>query len=264
VEGLHKVIFSLRWLLGFYDSAYCPLSCVVGALLGLLQTMMGMTTCVLCIEVIFASKSVLDTFFNYVALAFIAEVDNIVLNSRIARSFLAIDAEIRTRWASDEKVEAARARLGWMIFACNAAFLVMLPIVVLMSLVHNRASKDPVEFDWLAYVPRTLALLLSANAAMWLGSRRYGICRTAFALTVIFSLMQVAPFVAMKAPKIRGCLVWSPPEKCVLWVFSIMLLPTSCAAEPRPFGMLRAIPIQVLLLIAQTLLATYQMTRYGC
>lgn len=267
VEGFYKVLFSIRWAFGFYDVPYCPVSSTAGVMLGLLQVVMGLIACVLCIAVIFTATSTLDAFFNFVALAFIADLDNLITNSRLVRSFQALDPVIEAWWPSDEKMEGSTVRRCWLSVACNAPLLMGVPMNIALNVVRNQGLEDPVEFHWLWYLPRSAMLWLLGNAVMWFGGKWFGPCRAAFGLTIVDFLMQAVPFLVLEpkqSPGSRGCLLWTPLDTCVFWLFGAMALPASFGAELRPFRTLGVVPLQVKLMIASALMWSYQIFHHGC
>lgn len=269
VEGLYKVIFSLRWLLGFYDCRLCKPSAIAGATLGFVQMVNGVVTCVLCINVIFGATTVLDTFFNYVALAFIADVDNYIINSRIIRSYHTFDPEIKVRWKPADQLKAANSMwLRLVVIACNVVLMLMVPFTVMGNEVRNSKQKEPLELGWWSMVPRCLVIWLALHGAVWLAGRRFPICRVASGITILTFLMLVVTFALSETWKGespgKGCRTWSPLERVVLWTFSTMLLPCSCAAEIRPFSVVKLIPFQVNLVIISTLIWNYELIHNGC
>merc|ERR1719330_2112508 len=87
MEGVNKTIFSMRAVTGIYEDVR-PHSMWVGIYLGVMQTLTPLCAMSLSMRVVAEAETVLDAFLNYVALAFLTEIDNIVMNSRVVHGFL--------------------------------------------------------------------------------------------------------------------------------------------------------------------------------
>merc|ERR1712083_1237438 len=102
----------MRVAAGFYEDVHCS-SMWVGIVLGLLQTLMAGAAMAINMRLVSTAEAVLDAFLNFIALSFLTDVDNIVMDSKVVKGML--------KWAEKEELDtevvirrvSAQAAAGW-------------------------------------------------------------------------------------------------------------------------------------------------------
>jgi len=190
LEGLHKLIFSFRAFGGKYkDVKTCS---GIGILLGFSQCMMAIATVGLSMLVVSEQQTALDAFMNFVAVAFLTEVDNILVSARTVTGLVATDNTITVQHVLPAEVEHASPH-HWptkALLVVNvlvvASLLVALQIQwIVMGIAeeqhkaHEHAAAEDeqhgaherVDNDLWRRIPPVILVLLLLNTAMYVGNR---------------------------------------------------------------------------------------------
>jgi len=189
LEGLHKLIFSFRAFGGKYKDM--KKTAGIGILLGFCQCMVAIATVGLSMLVVSEQQTALDAFMNFVAVAFLTEVDNILVSARTVTGFVTTDTTITVEHTLAAEVEHKSPHHWPMKALAVVNFLVVLSLLVCFQTLnivigignadaekehdaheheeHAREARHGVNL-WGQILPVTLVLLL-LNAAMYVGNR---------------------------------------------------------------------------------------------
>lgn len=259
-EGLHKLTFALRWYAGVYDGPAYSNSSKVAVMLSTFQVGMGVITCCVCIRVVFSAESALDTFFNYVALAFISDLDNMVMRSRMIRGCLVCEPNITAYWRPPEQQLISGHWNMRMAMVVNAACFLMILALNLQFLIMWHVFMSDEHIEWIDLVVHGIPTLCLLNSIMWFGTRQCDTFATAlflnlflFSLTLLDYLLKSSCEFDSASNAVR-CGFLKSCDQLIMWVFALMALPTAGAVVPKCFQTTRVFPFIMFIQIAMAMM----------
>eukprot|EP00416_Gambierdiscus_australes_P025348 CAMPEP_0171061238 /NCGR_PEP_ID=MMETSP0766_2-20121228/4311_1 /TAXON_ID=439317 /ORGANISM="Gambierdiscus australes, Strain CAWD 149" /LENGTH=391 /DNA_ID=CAMNT_0011516895 /DNA_START=24 /DNA_END=1199 /DNA_ORIENTATION=- len=195
LEGFRKIVFSLRAFGGKFQDVKG--TAFIGIALGFLQYSMAVCTVGLSMLVVSQQQTALDAFMNFVAVAFLTEVDNILVSARTVKNFVfSLDTKITVRHANAAGSEEARATAWpWGFLLCiNFLALLMLLMVIhgLDILEHLKQSSSSANFDIFSQLWHIALCFFVLNVMVSIGNW----CRGGIAFFMVFGMLCLA-FVAI-------------------------------------------------------------------
>eukprot|EP00401_Gymnodinium_catenatum_P051091 CAMPEP_0117538612 /NCGR_PEP_ID=MMETSP0784-20121206/42567_1 /TAXON_ID=39447 /ORGANISM="" /LENGTH=398 /DNA_ID=CAMNT_0005335229 /DNA_START=78 /DNA_END=1274 /DNA_ORIENTATION=- len=245
-EGFYKLVFGLRGLTGMYADLH-PLSFVAPVAFGFLQFSIALSTMGLSMQLVAHSETTLDAFLNFVALSFIVEIDNVLMESRVMKT-IACSTEVAIRVRHSTKASTTNA--GGVVpmtslVALNVIVMLVIPLDVACTSVAAESQGVPLPLShWFAEVPAVLVTLATLNLTFYVGSRFYGAVSFAFKFTPLLLAMYVG---RLTYYWLRGDAPPCSVAVTLLCGFSFFSPAVATASEQDPFPVLRC-PIKVPLL----------------
>mmetsp|Transcript_86453 Transcript_86453/g.201130 ORF Transcript_86453/g.201130 Transcript_86453/m.201130 type:complete len:412 (+) Transcript_86453:60-1295(+) len=263
LEGLHKLIFSFRAFGGKYKDV--KKTACLGIIFGFMQCIMAVCTVGLSMLVVSEQQTALDAFMNFVAVAFLTEVDNILVAARTVTSFVSLDTTITVQHAYT--MDCAECKQShWPTMALVVVNVLVLFSVAMSVRCFNTAAQSDSEsqgINWFGQVPWAILGLLALNTAMWIGKRvsatsKYfmgvGYCSlTVCAIDMVYLyithsrllpvlLTQAAFAFSLAAPTCAGAIVFNPfpfmfcpiSSPCLVW--AMLLYSVFCFSAMSQFG----------------------------
>lgn len=203
----------------------------------------------LSMRVVAEATSVLEAFLNYVALAFLTEVDNLVMNSRVIRRFLRALGKEQT----DTKVVLRRAcadreaPLHWVpdgklcpvLYGCMNAGMFLGVCIDLLLVTSVAAARDPPpEIDWRSGLLGGITLVIASNVLIAVSGH---LCGGSFMPSYLFALaclvfMLLFPHVGV------------PFARAVAFMFALFGTSAVAAAQPNQFVVI-VCPVRIPLMV---------------
>eukprot|EP00931_Biecheleriopsis_adriatica_P053530 TRINITY_DN31349_c0_g1_i1.p1 TRINITY_DN31349_c0_g1~~TRINITY_DN31349_c0_g1_i1.p1 ORF type:complete len:415 (+),score=58.76 TRINITY_DN31349_c0_g1_i1:26-1246(+) len=254
-EGFHKMIFAIRWYAGVYDNRWHQ-AAKFAVLISCCQVLIGLLTCSLCIRVIFCAPTTLDVFFNYVALAFISDVDNMILRSRLVRSVVVFDPEILVTWERPDHEDVNGHWCKPMAEVVNINGLALAVVILMFHAFKVNAQHISVleSDDWIRDLLSATGLAVACNATLWFGSRQFFIIYVAVLLTLVLFSVMIVDFVLQRQ---TGYCMLGPLDQAVVWNFLLMSCPTASASIPNCFQSLKGLPVLVQLAVGAAVVSAF-------
>mmetsp|Transcript_7430 Transcript_7430/g.11340 ORF Transcript_7430/g.11340 Transcript_7430/m.11340 type:complete len:278 (+) Transcript_7430:3-836(+) len=248
LEGFSKLVFCLRNFAGVYmDVKGLP---IFGILIGFMQFGMAVGTVGLSMLVVSEQTTALDAFMNFVALAFLTEIDNLLMSARTIQNFVEVETEITS--VIQPSYFAGKDSLPWTVrLMCVGngivvlAWIIMCGMFLITALYTAEPDDPPPWLEFAGHLPSCILALVTLNVIMWFGSRRVG--------TVAISLIVVAGCVLLDVIDKIGLYllhqrVFSPLMLSVTFWFELAGPATSFALQRDTLYLLRC-PIRAPLLV---------------
>jgi len=262
LEGMWKVCFCMRAFGGVYADLKGPRW--LALVLGFLQFTLAVFTVGCSMLVVSEQKTALDAFMNFVALAFLTEIDNLLISSKTLRSALEIDAQITVRQVTKGGQDASTPWTLRLAICCN--LLVMMGTCInkqAVEIAANASGETPELTDRLLEALSAFATLLVLDLVMWVGSRlvRTMTCAALVAVSCVL-LVAVSMAVLYSTHRRLAPLV----VIMVAFWFSMVALTSGNAVAMNPFPYLRcpvSTPLHVWAMLVLAVLMVQSVRRFG-
>mmetsp|Transcript_4980 Transcript_4980/g.12835 ORF Transcript_4980/g.12835 Transcript_4980/m.12835 type:complete len:416 (-) Transcript_4980:38-1285(-) len=270
VEGLHKVIFSMRGCSGLY-AEMCPASMSVGIALGFCQTLIGIFTFALCVKLTWLSKTELDALMNFIALSFIADIDNILIRSRLVQPYISLNPVVKVKRACQDwcRKGTSKTYTVRMCAVTNAVILLMTigTVGVTVEKLKIAGHKHYILWHYLCWIPYFLLTWFGTALAMWQGSQRLGACNTALIISKSMYALFAVHYIINRWTHNQGLYgtYWAlvnPLWLGIMFGVNLSFIPASFAVTLEPFDQFYVLPREVLLVFCVTSLASHDMDEW--
>mmetsp|Transcript_4933 Transcript_4933/g.6353 ORF Transcript_4933/g.6353 Transcript_4933/m.6353 type:complete len:293 (-) Transcript_4933:223-1101(-) len=264
LEAFQKIVFCLRALTGVYvDVKGTP---GPGVFLGFLQFGMSFGTVGLSMLVVSQQTTALDAFMNFVALAFLTEVDNILMSSRTVQNFVQVEKTEIIAVIKPTAFEGAEKRPWTPRLMCCANMMMIMPMTIGCTVVWltTQRSEDPEDvLTFMERLPSALLLWAALDLIMWFGSQKFGAVDCAVFVAFVCSALDLVDKVHLYTSYRR---LFSPPVLLVPMWFQYAASVTAIAAQKDPASLLSCpfrTPLLVWSMLGQSVFFFDSLHRFG-
>mmetsp|Transcript_105900 Transcript_105900/g.297767 ORF Transcript_105900/g.297767 Transcript_105900/m.297767 type:complete len:411 (-) Transcript_105900:128-1360(-) len=263
IEGLRKVVFALRALSGVYENVASQRCMWISFILGASQLLMAACSFTLCFCVTLTATSALDAFMNFVTMAFIADIDNVLMRSRAVKEYVQCNPELTMKHAVGEAARVA-ACPGRVLVCLNAILLLGVPFAICVYNLIVGVHDPPVELDWVAMIPGAVVVWVSTNLTMALGSKWLGPVPPALAIAAVSTANSLNEMgLDLLGWRLTETLAMSPLSAQIAWAFGIVSFPGALALELDPFARFAYLPPFAVLVLFQCIAWLIHSRRIG-
>lgn len=262
LEGLSKVVFCLRAIGGVYeDIKGIP---IIGLVLSFFQFGMTIGTIGLSMLVVSEQTTALDAFMNFVALAFLTEIDNIFMSARTVQNFVSAENTFEGKIAPNALQAGEKG--PWtvpMMIACNLLLMVAWTVTLYIYYITAEWSPDRESFSLAGHLPSVIITWLALMLCMWFGSKQVGAMAVARTLFFICVLMDSIDKVYLYNAGLR---FFSPFLMSVTFWFEFAGPVTAMAVVQDPMEVLRCpvkSPLLVWTMLIQAVFMFDSLYRFG-
>jgi len=239
-ESFKKLVFSLRCIGGAFDTGQrSPLAVVLATM----QWCFSVGTMAICLLVVGQQGSAVDAFMNYVAMGFLTEIDNLLLESNCVKTWINTETEISPRRADNVFLKATDPWTLQMMLSSLAMTGLLLAVCAHAVDLSDQAKSPPILHEWLSQLPHGGATMLILVCMMYLFSLFTGASQAGFLIGIISQVLCAADLVLRRNLEIQ---TWNlvPLSNMVLFLSGPIVFASGCAMASNPFLMLNC-PVRV-------------------